>query len=42
MGTNPVESPFILIGQILTIFYFLCIPLNYLFYKNWDYLIFKK
>jgi Cytochrome b subunit of the bc complex len=42
IGINPVESPFILIGQTLTILYFLYLPLNYLLYKNWDYLIFKK
>jgi len=42
IGINPVEIPFITIGQILTIFYFTFLPLNYLIFKNWDYLISKK
>nr|AYW52322.1 cytochrome b [Anthribidae sp. 9 ACP-2013] len=40
IGTRPVEDPYILIGQILTIFYFLFFIINPLIYKIWDKLIF--
>nr|QXT45535.1 cytochrome b [Leptinotarsa decemlineata] len=40
IGARPVEDPFILIGQILTINYFLFYPLNSFVAKMWDKLIF--
>lgn len=42
IGINPVEPPFIIIGQILTLLYFMYLPLNYLIFKKWDLIIFKK
>nr|AVE15671.1 cytochrome b [Haania sp. JZ-2017] len=36
IGARPVEEPFILIGQILTMFYFLYYILNPLMLKMWD------
>nr|ALO77136.1 cytochrome b [Passalidae sp. GENSP02] len=41
VGMNPVEPPFIETGQILTIFYFSYIPLNFMMFKLWDLIIFK-
>nr|ALO77415.1 cytochrome b [Passalidae sp. GENSP01] len=41
IGMNPVESPFIETGQILTILYFLYIPANFLMFKLWDLILFK-
>nr|ALO70591.1 cytochrome b [Gyrohypnus fracticornis] len=41
IGARPVEDPFILIGQILTILYFMYYILNPLIAKLWDYLIFE-
>nr|ALO76512.1 cytochrome b [Chrysolagria sp. CHR01] len=40
IGMRPVEDPYILVGQILTIFYFCFFPMNYLFYKIWDNYLF--
>nr|AOY39809.1 cytochrome b [Phloeotribus sp. BMNH 1047247] len=42
IGTCPVEDPFINIGQILTIIYFLYYPLNSFLANFWDSLIFNK
>nr|YP_009353592.1 cytochrome b [Curculio davidi]AQX92146.1 cytochrome b [Curculio davidi] len=42
IGARPVETPYIFIGQILTIIYFSYFPLNSITAKIWDYLIFKK
>nr|YP_009745943.1 cytochrome b [Trichosia lengersdorfi]QIH95801.1 cytochrome b [Trichosia lengersdorfi] len=39
IGARPVEIPFILTGQILTIIYFLYYMMNPLIYKLWDNLI---
>nr|APX39925.1 cytochrome b [Hydrothassa fairmairei] len=41
IGARPVEEPYIIIGQILTILYFLYYPLNSFIAKKWDMLIFK-
>nr|ATL63088.1 cytochrome b [Cassida circumdata] len=41
IGARPVEEPFIIIGQILTTFYFSMIMINQLFYKKWDSMIFN-
>nr|AXS65869.1 cytochrome b [Tenebrionoidea sp. 10 KM-2017] len=40
IGARPVEDPYILTGQILTILYFLYYLANPLVYKLWDRLIF--
>nr|YP_010936426.1 cytochrome b [Curculio bimaculatus]WKW54879.1 cytochrome b [Curculio bimaculatus] len=42
IGARPVETPYIFIGQILTIMYFSYFPVNSFISKIWDYLIFKK
>nr|YP_010528160.1 cytochrome b [Abia zhui]UXW64301.1 cytochrome b [Abia zhui] len=39
IGANPVEDPFILIGQIITIFYFLYFLINPMINKLWDNLL---
>nr|WPN89802.1 cytochrome b [Fenusa sp. 1 GYN-2023a] len=39
IGMSPVEPPFILIGQILTMNYFLYFIMNPLIYKIWDKLL---
>nr|ALO76426.1 cytochrome b [Laccoptera ruginosa] len=41
IGARPVEEPFILIGQSLTISYFSMMMINQLIYKHWDNIIFK-
>nr|AFQ62119.1 cytochrome b [Micrambina sp. MIC01] len=41
IGARPVEDPYILIGQTLTIVYFLYYIINPLTNKMWDYIIFK-
>lgn len=41
IGGRPVEDPFILIGILLTIIYFLYFALNSLIYKLWDKIIFS-
>nr|QAY82027.1 cytochrome b [Omophoita sp. REN-2018] len=41
IGARPVEDPYIIIGQILTIMYFLYYLLNPLIYKLWDNIIFN-
>nr|APX39659.1 cytochrome b [Longitarsus parvulus] len=41
IGARPVEDPYILTGQILTILYFLYYLLNPLIHKIWDYIIFN-
>nr|YP_010714910.1 cytochrome b [Neohydnus jiuzhaigouensis]WDE20724.1 cytochrome b [Neohydnus jiuzhaigouensis] len=40
IGARPVEDPYIVIGQILTILYFLYFIMNPLIYKFWDKLNF--
>nr|YP_010925409.1 cytochrome b [Figulus punctatus]WKD83633.1 cytochrome b [Figulus punctatus] len=42
IGARPVEDPFIMTGQILTIMYFLYFIINPIIHKLWDYLIFKN
>nr|UEE94333.1 cytochrome b [Cucujus costatus] len=41
IGARPVEDPYILTGQILTVLYFLYYPLNSLMSKSWDKIIFN-
>nr|QNT26854.1 cytochrome b [Trigonopterus tounensis] len=41
IGARPVEAPFILVGQILTILYFMYFFINPLIAKLWDLLIFS-
>nr|YP_009002436.1 cytochrome b [Paracymoriza distinctalis]AHH30686.1 cytochrome b [Paracymoriza distinctalis] len=41
IGARPVENPFIITGQILTIFYFMYYLINPLLSKYWDNLIFN-
>lgn len=41
IGARPVEDPYIIIGQILTISYFSYYLINPLVHKIWDYIIFK-
>nr|QUB07044.1 cytochrome b [Thlaspida biramosa] len=40
IGARPVESPFIITGQVLTLFYFSMMLINQTMYKKWDKLIF--
>nr|YP_009532947.1 cytochrome b [Euclimacia badia]AYG51282.1 cytochrome b [Euclimacia badia] len=40
IGARPVEDPYILLGQILTITYFLYFIINPMIHKNWDNLIY--
>nr|AXS65709.1 cytochrome b [Curculionoidea sp. 1 KM-2017] len=42
IGTCPVEDPFILLGQILTIMYFMYYPMNSKIAKIWDKLIYSN
>nr|ALO70741.1 cytochrome b [Neobisnius villosulus] len=42
IGARPVEDPFIITGQILTVIYFLYYMINPLMAKIWDLLIFKN
>nr|YP_010118102.1 cytochrome b [Popillia mutans]QPN54197.1 cytochrome b [Popillia mutans] len=42
IGARPVEDPYILTGQILTVMYFTYYFLNPLIHKIWDYIIFKN
>nr|YP_010947536.1 cytochrome b [Hesperus amabilis]WGO76439.1 cytochrome b [Hesperus amabilis] len=42
IGARPVEDPYILTGQILTVVYFLFYVINPLIAKMWDLIIFKK
>nr|ARH53790.1 cytochrome b [Cortodera humeralis] len=42
IGARPVEDPYIMIGQILTILYFLYYLINPMILKLWDNIIFSK
>nr|YP_010954808.1 cytochrome b [Hemisodorcus donckieri]WMW30193.1 cytochrome b [Hemisodorcus donckieri] len=42
IGARPVEDPYITVGQILTIMYFLYFIINPLIHNIWDTLIFKN
>nr|APX40445.1 cytochrome b [Longitarsus melanocephalus] len=41
IGARPVEDPYILTGQILTVMYFLYYLINNLIHKIWDFIIFN-
>ena len=41
IGARPVEDPYIIIGQILTILYFMYYIINPLILFSWDYLIYN-
>nr|ALO77451.1 cytochrome b [Dermestidae sp. GENSP01] len=41
IGARPVEDPYILIGQMLTLMYFLYFPLNQMIFKLWDSITYK-
>nr|APX39272.1 cytochrome b [Psylliodes affinis] len=41
IGARPVETPYILLGQILTMIYFMYFLINPLITKFWDFIIFK-
>nr|YP_010180341.1 cytochrome b [Oenopia sauzeti]QVD39760.1 cytochrome b [Oenopia sauzeti] len=41
IGAKPVEEPFILTGQIFTIFYFFFFILNAMIYKLWDFCLYN-
>nr|ARH54258.1 cytochrome b [Cucujus haematodes] len=41
IGARPVEDPYILTGQILTVMYFLYYPLNSFSSKTWDKIMFN-
>nr|QJS34747.1 apocytochrome b [Lucanus chengyuani] len=41
IGARPVEEPYVMAGQILTLMYFAYFLINPLIYKSWDILIFK-
>nr|YP_010117208.1 cytochrome b [Downesia tarsata]QPM99436.1 cytochrome b [Downesia tarsata] len=41
IGARPVEDPYILIGQIMTLVYFLTYLLLFMSFKMWDSIIFK-
>nr|YP_009526742.1 cytochrome b [Ornebius kanetataki]AXY63961.1 cytochrome b [Ornebius kanetataki] len=38
IGARPVEAPYVMTGQVLTIIYFILFPLNFIFHKMWDLL----
>nr|APX40432.1 cytochrome b [Cassida viridis] len=40
IGARPVEDPYIIIGQLLTMFYFLMMIINQMTYTKWDKIIF--
>nr|ALO77616.1 cytochrome b [Cantharidae sp. GENSP01] len=42
IGARPVEDPYIIVGQILTVLYFSYFPLLWISSKAWDNLIFKN
>nr|YP_010988599.1 cytochrome b [Pteroptyx valida]QUE43160.1 cytochrome b [Pteroptyx valida]WOR80756.1 cytochrome b [Pteroptyx valida] len=41
IGAKPVEEPFILTGQILTVSYFMFFPLYYMMFKWWDSILYN-
>nr|YP_010702848.1 cytochrome b [Agrilus adelphinus]WCO09275.1 cytochrome b [Agrilus adelphinus] len=42
IGARPVEDPYIIVGQILTVTYFIYFMINPAIYKIWDKMIFKN
>uniref|UniRef100_A0AB39U335 Cytochrome b n=1 Tax=Anomala xantholoma TaxID=3240852 RepID=A0AB39U335_9SCAR len=42
IGARPVEDPYILTGQILTMLYFIYYFINPVIHMTWDYIIFKN
>nr|AFQ62241.1 cytochrome b [Nargus velox] len=42
IGARPVEAPYIIMGQILTILYFLYFIINPMIYNLWDNILFKN
>nr|AND96653.1 cytochrome b [Eurysternus inflexus] len=42
IGARPIEDPYIMIGQTLTIIYFIFFILNILTFKMWDKIMFKN
>nr|QWQ49947.1 cytochrome b [Mimela splendens] len=42
IGARPVEDPYILTGQILTVLYFIYYFINPMMHMIWDYIIFKN
>nr|AND96627.1 cytochrome b [Euoniticellus intermedius] len=42
IGARPVEDPYIMIGQLLTILYFFYFPMNMFISYMWDYIMFKN
>uniref|UniRef100_A0AAU6QDT1 Cytochrome b n=1 Tax=Euchirus longimanus TaxID=1968892 RepID=A0AAU6QDT1_9SCAR len=42
IGARPVEDPYIIVGQILTVSYFLYFIINPLIHMIWDHIIFKN
>lgn len=42
IGARPVEDPYIITGQILTVLYFAYFPILYIRSKIWDNIIFKR
>nr|AOY40096.1 cytochrome b [Scolytinae sp. BMNH 1043104] len=42
IGARPVEDPFILTGQNLTLMYFVLFMINPILYKMWDHIMFKN
>jgi ubiquinol-cytochrome c reductase cytochrome b subunit len=36
IGARPVEDPYVLVGQVLTVLYFLYYIINPLIFKIWD------
>nr|YP_009142304.1 cytochrome b [Sclerotia substriata]AKG95433.1 cytochrome b [Sclerotia substriata] len=42
IGAKPVEDPYILTGQILTLMYFMYFPMLFIMSKMWDNMMFNK
>nr|YP_010838226.1 cytochrome b [Sternocampsus coriaceus]WGF20853.1 cytochrome b [Sternocampsus coriaceus] len=42
IGARPVEDPFIITGQVLTVLYFLYFPTLFIMSKSWDMIMFKN
>jgi ubiquinol-cytochrome c reductase cytochrome b subunit len=42
IGARPVENPYIIVGQALTLVYFILFALNAIAFKLWDKIVFKS